>query len=115
MVIITKTKAQKLAEEAKRIESLYVWHKYFAWKPVRWDGGWAWLSWVYRKRNPIRDHEGPAETCLRSVDGYHITCKAWVEDRGRYPVMYSMVLRAHAAKGFEDEYKPISTLAVNGG
>ncbi len=24
------------------------WHRWFAWHPVCWDGGWAWLSTVER-------------------------------------------------------------------
>jgi len=29
-------------------ERLMRWHRWFAWHPVRWDGGWAWLEPVWR-------------------------------------------------------------------
>ena len=41
----------------ERETKLGQWHPHFAWLPVRWDGGWAWLSWVER-RLKYTDFEG---------------------------------------------------------
>lgn len=42
MVFKTETKAE-------RYDRLTKWHRWFAWYPVNWNGGWAWLSFIERR------------------------------------------------------------------
>lgn len=42
MIFATETQEQRTTRVGQ-------WHPYFAWFPVEWDGGWAWLSWVERR------------------------------------------------------------------
>lgn len=42
MIVLT----EKWEVRKKRLKT---WHLWFAWYPVTWDGGWAWLSHVERR------------------------------------------------------------------
>ncbi len=37
---------EKRADFIARCEK---WHRWFAWYPASWDGGWAWFSYVERR------------------------------------------------------------------
>jgi len=32
---------------------LMAWHKWYAWHPVFWDGGGAWLEWLERRADEM--------------------------------------------------------------
>jgi len=34
---------------AKRIARMFAWHRWFAWYPVSWDGGFVWMQTIERK------------------------------------------------------------------
>ena len=49
MKLKLKTKEEKHLLVKLKVERLSEWHDWFAWYPVWWDGGFAWLSTIQRR------------------------------------------------------------------